>query len=66
VNKNECIWFAVCPMNYFWKAGKVDSKWIENYCMNNGDDCVRYDLEEKGVYHPDNMLPNGEIDSSLS
>ena len=24
-----------------------------------------YQLEEKGIYHPDNMLPNGEIDESI-
>jgi hypothetical protein len=22
-------------------------------------------LEEKGIYHPDNMLPDGEIDKSI-
>lgn len=53
-------------MKYFWQQGKLDSKWIENYCKNNGDDCVRYELEEKGIYHPDNMLPDGKIDTSLS
>lgn len=62
---DECIWFSVCPIKQFWLTGKVHSKWIENYCMNNGQDCVRYKLEEEGVYHPDNMLPNGEIDKSI-
>jgi hypothetical protein len=28
-------------------------------------DCVRYQKEERGEYHPDNMLPNGEIKEDL-
>jgi hypothetical protein len=66
LDNTECKWFDVCPMKYFWQRGKLNSSWIENYCKNNGDGCVRYELEENGIYHPDNMLPNGEIDESLS
>ena len=52
-------------MKYFYENGKLDKKWIEKYCHGNLQDCVRFYKEENGIYHPDNMLPNGEIDKSL-
>ncbi len=64
--KKMCKWYFVCPMKYFYEQGKIDKSWIENYCKNNGKNCVRYEKEEAGIYHPDNMLPNGEIDENLS
>ncbi len=60
-----CKWFPVCPMKRFYEQGKLDKKWIEEYCLGNWERCVRYQMEEKGEPHPDNMLPNGEIDESL-
>lgn len=62
---NECKWFQVCPLRVYWQEGKLDSKWIEQYCKGNWKECIRYQLEEKGLFHPDNMLPNGEIDANL-
>ncbi len=61
-----CKWYAVCPMNDFFKHDKIDKKVIEQYCFSNWENCIRYQMEEKGEYHPDNMLPNGEIDENLS
>jgi len=52
-------------MKFFYEEGKLDKKWIENYCHGNWKECVRYKMEEKGQYHPDNMLPDGSIDESL-
>lgn len=60
-----CKWFDVCPIKRFYAEGKIDKKWIEEYCKGNYRKCVRYKLEEKGVPHPDNMLPNGEIRAFL-
>ncbi len=60
-----CKWFAVCPIREFTENGKLDSYWIENYCLVSNESCVRYQMEEKGKYHPDNMLPDGEIADSL-
>ena len=48
------------------EEGKLEKKWIEDYCLVGNHDCERYKLEEAGVYHPDNMLPNGEIRKNLS
>jgi hypothetical protein len=64
--KKMCKWYFVCPMKYYADLGKIDKSWIENYCEKNGRNCVRYQKEESGIYHPDNMLPNGEIDENLS
>ncbi|MCD6446132.1 uracil-DNA glycosylase [Candidatus Bathyarchaeota archaeon] len=59
--KKICKWYPVCPMKRFYEEGKLDRKWIEEYCMGDYKRCVRYKLEEAGVPHPDNMLPNGKI-----
>jgi len=53
-------------MKYFWEQGKLDAAWVENYCKSNWRECIRFDKEENGIFHPDNMLPNGEIDENLS
>ncbi len=65
-NNKICKWFLVCPMNYYWQQGKLDEKWILEYCKGgNWENCIRYQKEEAGIYHPDNMLPNGTIDKKL-
>jgi len=61
----NCKWFSVCPMKYFYENGKLDKKWIDSYCKGNWKSCERYQMEESGKYHPDNMLPDGRIDDSL-
>jgi len=52
-------------MKRFYEQRKLDKKWVTNYCFGNWKNCQRYKLEEKGIFHPDNMLPDGEIDKSL-
>ena len=63
--KKICKWFDLCPLKKFYEEGKLDKKWIENYCWGDYSECVRKKLEENGAYHPDNMLPDGTIDRSL-
>ncbi len=65
MKKKECGWYDVCPMKRFYKAGKLNKKWIENYCMVSNADCVRRRMEERGEEHSDNMLPDGSIDENL-
>ncbi|PNR98160.1 hypothetical protein X927_08270 [Petrotoga mexicana DSM 14811] len=60
-----CKWYIVCPMKRYYDEGKLDKKWIENYCHGDYKSCVRYQMEETGKYHPDNMLPDGTIDKRL-
>jgi len=62
---NICEYYSVCPMKRFYEEGKLSKKWIKSYCFNNGKGCKRKEMEDKGVPHPDNMLPNGEIDPNL-
>ena len=61
-----CKWFMVCPLKYFYETDKLDKKWIDDFCKGDWKNCVRYYKEENNIYHPDNMLPNGEIDENLS
>lgn len=63
--RKHCKWFQVCPMKRYYEKGLLDEKWIEDYCYNNGKNCVRYQMEERGEYHPDWMLPDGSIDKKL-
>jgi predicted metallo-beta-lactamase superfamily hydrolase len=56
-----CKWYYYCPLKRYTEEGKLDRYWIENYCLVGNKDCYRYQMEENGKYHPDNMLPNGEI-----
>ena len=63
--KKICKWYNICPMKRFYEQGKLDRKWIENYCFNGGENCKRYEMEKKGIPHPDNMLPDGTIDETL-
>lgn len=63
--KKVCKWYIVCPMKRFYEEGKLELKWIEEYCMGDYTRCARYKLEETGIPHPDNMLPDGKAMESL-
>jgi len=52
-------------MKRYHEEGRLDKKWIDNYCKGDWKRCKRYQMEENGEYHPDNMLPDGTIDSNL-
>jgi predicted metallo-beta-lactamase superfamily hydrolase len=60
-----CKWYYSCPVKEYTDAGKLERYWIEEYCLVNNKNCLRYQMVEKGEYHPDNMLPNGEIRENL-
>ena len=66
MKREVCKWYKVCPMKRFYEKGRLDRKWVENYCFNNGKNCKRFEMAAKGIFHPDNMLPNGEIDGRLN
>jgi len=63
----KCKWYNVCPLRRFERQGKLAQSWSHDFCASNDNwqNCKRYQLEEKGISHPDNMLPNGEIDYSI-
>lgn len=63
----SCPWYAVCPLRRFDRERRIDHSWARDYCrtMENGRNCRRYQLEEKGIPHPDNLLLGGKIDKSI-
>ena len=65
MKKDICEYYPSCPMKRFYEEGKLDKKWVENYCFQGGNNCRRHQLAAEGIPHPDNMLPNGEIDETL-
>ena len=64
-SKEICKWFDACPLKRFYEQGKLDKEWIEDYCWGDYSKCVRYKMEEGGIYHPDNMMPDGTINGGL-
>ena len=60
-----CKWYHCCPIKFFTDQGKLESKWVKEYCLIGNKDCIRYQMEENAEHHPDNMLPNGEIREDL-
>ena len=62
-----CKWYGYyfCPIVKYTEQGKLDRYWIENYCLVSNKTCIRYQMVERGEFHPDNMLPNGEIREDL-
>ena len=61
----ECKWFIMCPMKRYYGQGKLEKKWIDNYCKGDWGKCIRFMMEETGQAHPDNMLPDGSLDENL-
>jgi hypothetical protein len=64
-NSTVCRWYNMCPVKRFYEQGKIDEKWVKDYCLSDNPACRRKQLEERGVYHPDNMLPDGTIEERL-
>jgi len=65
VGKDVCEWYDVCPLKRFYEEGRLDEKWIREYCHSGYSRCVRKKMEDEGLYHPDNMMPDGTIDEEL-
>ena len=60
-----CKWYYCCPIRMYTEQGKLERYWTENYCLVGNKDCTRFQMEENDEYHPNNMLPNGEIREDL-
>ena len=58
-----CKWLEVCPLRELEREGKIDEKWKKEYCLskNNWENCKRYQMEEKGIPHEDNLMPDGSV-----
>jgi hypothetical protein len=45
-----------------YDLGLIDRKWVENYCWNGGNGCIRKErFEREGYVSPDYVLPDGTI-----
>jgi len=66
-NKNICTWYdETSGMKRAYDKGLLDTKWIEEYCWNDGKGCIRKKrFEEEGYVSPDYVLPNGTVDQKL-
>jgi hypothetical protein len=67
MKKKFCRWYdETSAIKRACDEGKVDKKWVENYCWNEGKDCLRKKrFEEEGYVSPDYVLPDGAIDRTL-
>ncbi len=56
-----CKWFKICPLRKLEKEERISNKWRKEYCEteDNWKNCKRYQAEEKGQHHSDNMMPDG-------
>jgi len=63
VNKltNVCRWYdATSGVKRTHALGLIDEKWVKDYCLNGGVDCVRKQrYETEGYVSPDYVLPDG-------
>ena len=66
MEENECKWFQICPMTMFFEKGLLEEKYITSYCKSDWNSCIRFQKEEAGIPHPDNMRQDGSIDENLS
>ncbi|MBN1353198.1 MAG: uracil-DNA glycosylase [Candidatus Omnitrophica bacterium] len=64
-HKKTCKWYTACPLKFFYEKSRLDKKWVEGYCFGDFLKCARYKMEEEGLSHPDNMMPDGTIDRRL-
>jgi len=62
-----CQWYnQTSGMKRAYDKGLLDKKWIENYCWNGGNGCIRKKrFEEESYVSPDFILPDGTIDKGL-
>lgn len=61
----QCKWYVVCPMRRFYERGLLSQRYVDYYCKEHWSECVRYQMEEAGIAHPDNMRQDGVIDENL-
>jgi len=65
--RNICRWYdETSGMKRAYDKGLLDKKWIEAYCWNGGEGCIRKKrFEQEGYVSPDYVLPDGTEDERL-
>lgn len=61
-----CAWYPVCPIKGFTDDSRLERFWVENYCLVGNRRCRRLQMEARGEFHPDEMLPDGSIRPELT
>jgi hypothetical protein len=63
MKKNLCVWYnETSGVKRAYDLGLIDKKWVEKYCWNGGEGCMRKKrFEEQGYVSPDYVLPDGTI-----
>ncbi len=61
--RNVCRWYdETSGVKRAYDRGLIDKHWVEDYCLNGGNNCVRKKrFEEEGYVSPDYVLPDGSI-----
>ncbi len=67
MEKKFCCWYdKTSAMKQAYDKGLIEKKWVENYCWNEGKNCIRKKrFEEEGYISPDYVLPDVSEDSKL-
>lgn len=66
IKRSECIWYPLCPMKRYYEKGRLEERWVREYCHGHWDSCVRFRMEANGEPHPDWMLPDGRLNEELA
>jgi len=66
-DQNLCPWYDhTSAIKRAYDKGKIDKKWVEDYCWNGGEGCVRKKrFEEEGYVSPDYVMPDGSVNKKL-
>ena len=64
---NICPWYnESSAMKRAYDKGFIDRKWVENYCWNEGKNCIRKKrFEKEGYVSPDYVMPDGTVNEKL-
>ena len=61
MKNNQCKRYWICPLKRYYENELIDKELIEKYCFDDWHICLRYQKEAAGVFHAENMLPDGSI-----
>jgi len=67
MKKRLCKWYdQTSAIKRAYQTGKIDQKWVKDYCWNNGKKCIRKKrFEQENYISPDYVMPDGSIDKKL-
>jgi uracil-DNA glycosylase len=57
----RCRYFSCCPLRRFEESGEIGETYKRRFCEGEFEKCVRFKMEEKGMPHPDRLMPDGKM-----